>query len=531
MLLAAALALVGCDGCSQQGQPLAPPSAPPPRGLIAELVVGKPNETWRSLRELVGVASLMLPSDAIAAVAPALFITDEIARERVKANGAWLVAVALENNIPRMAAALPLHKPQRLIDVLTGGRKPTHVAHKTPHHVWLRPSRSRRGMSMAVLDSHLVVANSDTAVTQLGRYLVRNMARRAPPAANLVLAAHGSSNRPLAELLGPLLVQFQDRMPTATRHAKPALVALLGRWHSQLTQAQLTLKITVAALQLKATFSGTKTSHQAPPPGVPLGQLASMHRDAIAGWVVASTAPRRQAVTNAIVGQALARFAFDDTTSAAIRATASSIASAVGNTMWGQLNCDNQASLGLRFDDASKEPLEAAQRKLAARATSKQVAAILKSGRVRLVHEPLPLAGLPPLQRVSLQALQQREGDKQTGQLLFAVPKYAVVAFNRGHRADAVGVLRQLLARSTLDRAEATAELPGLLAAHPAKVHLGVVVDPRRLFGCVRGKRHSERSSAMVFSLLLRHERRQLVARLDVPSDSLRAVIKDAIGR
>ncbi len=522
-----AFVLSSCDSCGDKPSAPPPPEAPRPRGLLAELVLCQPKRSWQSARQLAGVGILLLPTQPTTALAPLLGLSETVARERFDTTAPWLWAIAATGDALSSAAALPLDKPSRFIDELCGGREAPFVAQGTkPELVFLRPAKTGLGLSLAVLDTHLLVGNNDAAVRQLGPYLVRTLARRKPPSVDVLLSIDGKSKEPFGKLTAPLFERARARLPSTWRGWWPALSAAFRSWLGSVEQLEARLSLTNDSLQVSAELTGKPPA--ASLPGAPLQRIDRLHKDAVAGWVIATTAAQRQALVGAVAKKGLAPLALDEAIAAPVKKAVQALAGTIGDSVVGQLSCDGRASTALWLSYAERAGLDNRGVELAALLKQQQLSAALQRSGLKLALSPHPDAGIAGLQRFSLLPSGKQAPNNGLAELLFVVePRAVALAANRGDLARAERAMRQLRSAGADGTPSSSLNLGLTLAQHPPKVQLGLFVDPLRAIGCAQGRQVTERSGLILLSLSgrKRAQLHRLVVRLDVPVESLRAVM------
>jgi len=523
-----ALALASCDGCGDKPLEQSPPEPPRPKGLLAELVLSQPHQSWRQMRALAGVGVLALPSQAAVALAPVLGIAEATAAERIVTRAPWLLVLAAQDDTLLTAAAVPLDKPKRFIDTLTGGQDAPFVAHGAqPALVSLRPAKARGGLRLAVLDSHVLAGNSDAALQQLGPYLVRSLARRMPPKGDAHLSLDSVSRTQWDKLAAPVLDRARARLPTALRNWWSTLGAAFRDEHGRIQQLEARLSLQSSAVVLRAKLE-TTPAKATDAPATKLQPIGGLHEDAAAGWVIATTATQRQLLGKALSQKKLAQLSVDETTASRIIKAARSLAGAVGSSVLGQLSCDGQPSTALRLSIDQRAALLGLAPELTALSKDRQLGSALEAKNLQLTIAPLPSPDIAGQQRLSLLPTgnTKTSGQYRTELLFLVEPQTVSLAVNRGALAQAQRALQQLVATSSSSAPSSGIGLGASLAKHPAKVQLGLFINPLRLLGCLGKTTTIRRSAPLLLSLAATTEgdSRQLALRLDAPAESLRAL-------
>ncbi|MCC6526667.1 MAG: hypothetical protein IT373_28725 [Polyangiaceae bacterium] len=166
----------------------APAPAPAPDGLLGEVVVRAPQSLWDELRTALGTAGASLPKSLGSGVAASFALPLAVA---AGLDGSRPIVAALGVSEGALGGALAarVKSGEALVRELTLGRDPSHEAVVEGGVTVLRPRRAPLGdlvPSLGVVDDHVVLASSERALAEYGRYLARTLARAAPPDEALV---------------------------------------------------------------------------------------------------------------------------------------------------------------------------------------------------------------------------------------------------------------------------------------------------------------------------------------------------------
>jgi hypothetical protein len=163
---------VGLLGCRKKAPPPAPPEPPRPAGVVLEVVVPDPAETWGRARALLGVAALPLPRSAFGLVLDPLGLPPELEASLEPGRPAVLVSGASR----AVAAAWGLSDPGRLATFA----KDRFALDDADGVRWLGPLGSGAGprWPVGVRGRFLVVGSTRAALVDHATYLIDALARR-----------------------------------------------------------------------------------------------------------------------------------------------------------------------------------------------------------------------------------------------------------------------------------------------------------------------------------------------------------------
>jgi hypothetical protein len=164
---------------------------PEPEGLAAELVVGKPGETWSKLRDLGGGPArllpqsfgllvstfLGLPATAADSIDPDLPVTGAACTDE-KGELSAVTAIHVRNGkelVARLSAGGDAHYSARA-DATSG------FTLLDP-----KPGKASEEVALGVLGNYLVAARHGTDITKVGPYAVRTLTKREPPKTPLLV--------------------------------------------------------------------------------------------------------------------------------------------------------------------------------------------------------------------------------------------------------------------------------------------------------------------------------------------------------
>lgn len=180
-------ALVGVGACSRSDVPVgAAPSAsaaievtpvPAPGGLIADLFLPRPDQTWKALRDLVGGPALLLQSSFSLFAGTALGLPT-LAAANVSADVPMVGALGEVQD--EVAAVLGLHVVSggELVAQLTSGADAAFDVELDPStgiQVLTRKQTSPGDVVLGVFANRLLVAPSRVALLALGPYVARTL--------------------------------------------------------------------------------------------------------------------------------------------------------------------------------------------------------------------------------------------------------------------------------------------------------------------------------------------------------------------
>ncbi len=160
---------------------------PAPADLAAELVVPRPGELWQALRTSVGPSLGYVPASFELLLATLLELP-AVAASGISADrplvGALLVPQAGE---PGMVFGVRLTSGAELIARIATGPDAPFTTTPKAFGLTLLGRKKGSGLALGVLADHLLAARQAAELESVGPWLVRTLARKAPPSDALVL--------------------------------------------------------------------------------------------------------------------------------------------------------------------------------------------------------------------------------------------------------------------------------------------------------------------------------------------------------
>ena len=233
-LLIAMVCGTGCSSCegsrtpseevdaAQQAQPPAT-VVPAPAGVIAELTVARPEQAYRSVRQLVGASVQWMPSTFPMLAATGLGLSAAAAAQ-LSGEGP-LVGVLAERGGGGIhgAIGMALRSGDQLIASLTTGQNRSHVA--TPDAASgvtvLSPIQVQPGQQVAlgVLGGFLLAASSVEDLKTYGPYVAHTLpARKLPTEAAVIVAPKPALAGPLPRRIRQLWAERRKGLRKADQH-------------------------------------------------------------------------------------------------------------------------------------------------------------------------------------------------------------------------------------------------------------------------------------------------------------------------
>ena len=185
---------------------------PQPAGLVAEVMIPKPAQTWTRLRTLIGGPAAMLPQSFGMGAAMLLGLSPKVA-ELIDGDVPAVGAVTSDGAVELAVLAIHVRDGQKVIDDMTTGPQARHLARvDAVSKVTLiepKPGETSLNASMGVTGNFLLIGYAPDALLKVGPYAARTVSTRAMPAEERPL--YTILNRQLATealLLGVLFGAF-----------------------------------------------------------------------------------------------------------------------------------------------------------------------------------------------------------------------------------------------------------------------------------------------------------------------------------
>lgn len=215
LALLLACALAACSSCGKDEQAPAPGASaavdlspvPEPEGLVAELFVAKPDQTWKRIRALAGGPVNLLPANYPVLVTTLLGLppTSAGAFDADVASVGAVVSPAPD----QLAVVLGIHvkSGRELIAALTTGNDPRFAAKMDAASgvTLLEPKRGAVDMALGMVGNHLIAAQTEDHLKRFGPFVARTLPKRELPAEGIV------ANVPKKALSGPLAKKVRAR--------------------------------------------------------------------------------------------------------------------------------------------------------------------------------------------------------------------------------------------------------------------------------------------------------------------------------
>ncbi len=202
-LLLATVTLVACSHPKPSGTTSAPSSepVPEPQGLMAEVFMPRPGDTWTKARTLIGGNAALLP-EGFSSVASLLLGLPATVADQVDADIPALGAITTDGTATHYVLGLHIKDGPHLIQALSVGPTAKLNAHLEPASsvTLLDPKTPGAGPSiqLGVSQNYLLVSMDKVGLTSVGPYISRTMPKERVPTGDLVLISHQTA------LAGPI---------------------------------------------------------------------------------------------------------------------------------------------------------------------------------------------------------------------------------------------------------------------------------------------------------------------------------------
>lgn len=219
----------GCSGCDDSSKaPSSSASAaaaelspvPAPEGLIADLFVPAPGETWRGLRDTAGVALLPQSYGLLLATVLGLPLTvAEAFDDRALTVGGVMMAATGE---PLVVLGAQVRSGPELIANLSTGDNARFDARRDDGsgltRLVAKPGKASADVTLAVIGNRLLFSQSSEAMDQLGPYVGRSLHRRRVTGSGVIAEiAKGALRGPVHALVKQRWQSTRDALDVADR--------------------------------------------------------------------------------------------------------------------------------------------------------------------------------------------------------------------------------------------------------------------------------------------------------------------------
>lgn len=193
-----ALSLAAAAGCKDTPSVGPAPAAslapvPQPAGLVAEMLIPKPAQTWNRVRTLIGGPAMMLPQSFGMGAAMLLGLSPKVA-DLIDADVPAVGAVTSDGAVELAVVAIHVRDGQKVIDDMTVGPQAKHLARPDAvSKVTLiepKPGETSLSVSMGVTGNYLLLGYAPDALLKVGPYAARTVTTRAMPSEDVVLVSN-----------------------------------------------------------------------------------------------------------------------------------------------------------------------------------------------------------------------------------------------------------------------------------------------------------------------------------------------------
>lgn len=239
LLLLLPAALGACSSCGSSKGPSPSASAkvaalapvPAPAGLLAELYVDKPGDTWTSVRKLVGGPTRLLPAGFQMLAATLLGLPPDAAGliDDLPVRG---VLVLDDQRAPRVVLGLHVRSGKEVVASLsTGAKARFHARHDKKSGVTLlEPVKGKASSDVAlgVVGHYLLCAKVPVVVEAAGPYVARTLpTKKSPPGPIVAVIDHKALSGPVASHLAGGWKSYKKRLKqsshdTQAKQGRPA---------------------------------------------------------------------------------------------------------------------------------------------------------------------------------------------------------------------------------------------------------------------------------------------------------------------
>jgi hypothetical protein len=174
---------------------------PAPAGLVAELVLARPNATWARIRDVIGGPLKFMPASYPMLVASMLGLPPAVA-EQIDADVPTLGAATSDGSSETPVLAIHVKDGKQVELALTSGPDARFTAKPdTPSGVTLlepKPGQTALAASLGVTGNYLLVAYAPDGLLKVGPYAARTLSTRPAPKEDLLITSDHDA------LAGPL---------------------------------------------------------------------------------------------------------------------------------------------------------------------------------------------------------------------------------------------------------------------------------------------------------------------------------------
>ena len=218
-IAAGLLALTSIGACDESGSSQPAPGAsasasallapvPAPTGLVAELLVPRPGQTWGALRKTAGTSLRWFPATFPMAVGMLVGLPAQVVT--LISDELPLVGALASTPSRRLVSAVGIHvrSGREVVAVLTTGNSATHTAQRSERSgvtvLTAKDTARTGGPALGVLENYLLIATVASDLERLGPFVARTLPTREMPTVALRVAA------PAAALEGPAAEWFEQ---------------------------------------------------------------------------------------------------------------------------------------------------------------------------------------------------------------------------------------------------------------------------------------------------------------------------------
>lgn len=226
-LVAISFSLYGCSKKKaepSEAKPATPATIPAPKGLVAEIVMANPAETWAKVRDVMGGPLALVPAQA-AMFATTAFDLPPTAAEQFDMNIPAVGAIIDDGG--RFAAVMAFHVKDgpKLAEIATTGDSARYV--KKPDDpsgvVLLEPKQPNPGPALGISGNYLTVASRSSDLTRFAPFVTTVLSSRPAPKEDVVAVAPREG-----------LAHLVSRLESKSEQAKQELVAMDAMLKAQL---------------------------------------------------------------------------------------------------------------------------------------------------------------------------------------------------------------------------------------------------------------------------------------------------------
>ncbi len=194
LLALSVAAAAGCKDTPKLGPaPVASMTpVPAPAGLVAEVLIPRPAQTWQRARALVGGPAAMLPQSFGMGAAMLLGLSPKVA-ELIDGDVPAVGAATSDGAVELAVLAIHVRDGKKVLDDMTAGPQAKHLARVDEvSKVTLiepKPGETSLNASMGVLGNYLLLGYAPDALLKVGPYAARTVSTRAMPTEDVVVVS------------------------------------------------------------------------------------------------------------------------------------------------------------------------------------------------------------------------------------------------------------------------------------------------------------------------------------------------------